>query len=57
MATSFAIEGLLYVPTIRMSAGRPPLSHDHRLAGHPGITKTIKNICRRLLAQDGCLRH
>src|SRR5882672_4545793 len=21
--------------------------HDHRLAGHPGITKTIRNICRQ----------
>ena len=21
--------------------------HNHQLAGHPGITKTIKNICRR----------
>src|SRR5882724_10103178 len=38
-------KGLLYVPDnqdVRLDILRS--HHDHRLAGHPGITKTIKNI-------------
>src|SRR5882724_6715345 len=41
-------KGLLYVPDnqeIRLDILRS--HHDHRLAGHPGITKTIKNIWRQ----------
>jgi len=41
-------KGLLYVPDnqeVRLDILRS--HHDHRLAGHPGITKTIKNIRRQ----------
>jgi len=41
-------KGLLYVPDnqeVRLDILRS--HHDHRLAGHPGITKTIKNIWRQ----------
>src|SRR5882724_4202985 len=41
-------KGLLYVPDnqdVRLDILHS--HHDHRLAGHPGITKTIKNICRQ----------
>src|SRR5882724_1225967 len=39
-------KGLLYVPDdqdVRLDILHS--HHDHRLEGHPGITKTIKNIC------------
>ena len=41
-------KGLLYVPNnpdVRLDILR--FHHNHRLAGHPGITKTIKNIRRQ----------
>src|SRR5882724_6637643 len=41
-------KGLLYVPNtpdIRLDILRS--FHDHHLARHPGITKTIMNICRQ----------
>src|SRR5882724_3705232 len=45
MATSFNYKVLLYFPDnqeVRLDILHS--HHDHHLAGHPGITKTIKNI-------------
>src|SRR5882672_10316529 len=41
-------KGQLYVPDHQATQLDVLHSyHDHRLAGHPGITKTIKNICHQ----------
>src|SRR5882672_8336334 len=45
MATSFASRGNCTYQTTRLDVLRS--YHDHCLAGHPGITKTIKNIRRQ----------